>query len=123
MIFEQIRRALIAYPDVEECTPLLPDVPVYKVRGRMLAYGCAITDPPRISIRMPSEHALERQAVHDAVVPSYGGADLGWITISLDGTISVEVILDWLDEAYEEFQRNEMTRRGRRMTGTPRSGG
>jgi len=100
MTFEQIHVYLLSQPDVVEERPFTPEVPVYKVGGKMFAYTAPNDVPPRITIKLDPLHGQMLRSTYEAVQAGYHMNKEHWNTITLDGSIPEEELLSWIDESY-----------------------
>lgn len=98
---EKVHHYALSLPAAVDERPFRPDLPVYKVGGKMFAYLSPKESPPFITLKLEPIHGQLLRSTHAAVLPGYHMNKDHWNTILLDGTIDEEEILCWIDEAYE----------------------
>ena len=100
MTFERIHAYLLSEPGAVEDRPFGPEVPVYKVGGKMFAYSSPTNTPPSITIKLDPLLGQMLRSTYEAVQPGYHMNKEHWNTITLDGSISEDKLLSWIDESY-----------------------
>ena len=101
MTFDQLHAYILSLPGAVEDRPFTPDVPVYKIGGKMFAFASPTTSPPRLTLKLAPWHG---QTIRDAYKAVYAGYHMNkdhWNTIDLDGTVPEEELLLWIDESYK----------------------
>jgi predicted DNA-binding protein (MmcQ/YjbR family) len=98
--FEQIYTYLLSHPGSVEDRPFGPEVPVYKIGGKMFAYSSPNNVPPSITIKLDPLLGQMLRSTFDAVKPGYHMNKEHWNTITLDGSVPEEELLSWIDESY-----------------------
>ena len=101
MPFEALRAYLLRKPGATEDWPFAPEVPVYRVMGKMFALVWLRDNPPRMNLKLEPEHAEILRDVYEGVTPGYHMDKRHWNTITLDGSVPQEELLAWIDESYE----------------------
>lgn len=100
MNIEQLRDYCLCLPGVSEHFPFDETTLVFKVNGKMFA----LTDlegPLSVNLKCDPETAIELRERYPAVLPGYHMNKLHWNTILIDGTISDQLITEWLDHSYK----------------------
>ncbi len=92
---------LLSLPGAVEELPFTPELPVYKVMGKMFAFVSPDESPPRLTLKLDPLHGQLLRATYDAILPGYHMNKEHWNTIRLDGSVPEEEILAWVDESYE----------------------
>lgn len=100
MTFEQIHAYLLSQPGAVEERPFTPEVPVYKVGGKMFALAAPDDVPPKITIKLDPLLGQLLRSTYEAVQAGYHMNKEHWNTIALDGSIPEEELLIWIDESY-----------------------
>ena len=100
MMFEPIHTYLLSQHGAVEEYPFMPEVPVYKVGGKMFAFGSPSETPPKITIKLDPLHGQMLRSTYEAVQAGYHMNKEHWNTIILDGSIPEEELLSLLDESY-----------------------
>jgi len=92
---------LSAMPGAVEEYPFGPDVPVFKVMGRMFAYLSPGREPPWLTLKLDPILGQLARTAHAAVFPGYHMNKEHWNTVVLDGTVPEPEILAWIEDSYE----------------------
>ena len=100
MELESLRKFLCSKSGASEEIPFGPEVLVFKVQGKMFAILTWQENPLKISLKCEPEHALVLRDIYDAVQPGYHLHKKHWNTVTLDGSVSEENVLQWVDESY-----------------------
>ena len=100
MTFEQVHAYLLSQPGAVEDHPFAPDIPVYKIGGKMFAYSSPNNVPPSITIKLDPLLGQMLRSTYEAVQAGYHMNKDHWNTITLDGSIPEEELLSWIDESY-----------------------
>ncbi len=100
MTFEQVHAYLLSQPGAVEERPFTPEVPVYKVGGKMFAYSSPNDLPPKVTIKLDPLLGQMLRSTYEAVQAGYHMNKEHWNTIALDGSIPEEELLSWIDESY-----------------------
>ena len=101
MNLETLHAHLLSMPGAAEDRPFRPDVPVYKVMGKMFAYVSPNQNPPWLTLKLHPTTGQLARSTHAAVHPGYHMNKEHWNTIELDGSVPEAEILAWIDEAYD----------------------
>lgn len=101
MKFEQLRKYFLDKKSTVEDTPFGPESLVFKVMGKMFTLIAWDETPLRITLKCDPDLALILRAQYQAVQPGYYMNKKHWNTITLDGSISDEQILEMIDNSYE----------------------
>ncbi len=100
MDLEALHGYLMSKSGAVEDRPFDPDLPVYKVMGKMFALLWAQDDPPRLNLKCEPFHAELLRETFPAVSPGYHMNKRHWNTITLDGSVSDEDLKAMIDESY-----------------------
>ncbi len=101
MDVDRLRAYLLSLPGAVEDFPFMPEIPVYKVQGKMFAYVSPEESPPRLTIKLDPLHGQVLRSTYDAVRPGYHMNKDHWNTVFLDGTVPEDELLTWIDDSYE----------------------
>jgi len=101
MTVNRIRTHLLSLPGSVEEYPFTSEVPVYKVGGKMFAYLSPTESPPRLTIKLEPLDGQILRATYAAVRPGYHMNKDHWNTVFLDGSVSEEELLAWIDNSYD----------------------
>ena len=99
--------------EVSESFPFNDTALVFKVSNKMFAL-LSLDDPQSLSLKCSPEKAIDLRERYTAVIPGYHFNKKHWNTIYLDGSISDEVILQWIDHYFclvvEKLPKNDRLR-------------
>lgn len=97
-----MHRHLLSRRGAVEVRPFDPDLPVFKVGGRMFATTIPSRTPPWLVVKCDPFHSELLRETHAAVRggPGYPMNKRHWITVILDGSVPDEEVRDWMDDSY-----------------------
>lgn len=101
MNIDWLRNYCISKNWVEEGFPFGPDVLVFKAMGKMFLLCPLNTDSLQFNIKCNPEHIQEIREQYSAVQPGYHMNKKHWNTVVVDGSISKNLLEEWIDESYE----------------------
>jgi predicted DNA-binding protein (MmcQ/YjbR family) len=101
MTIDRFHTYLLGRPGAVEDRPFGPDVPVYKVMGKMFAYLLPRRSPPWLTLKLDPVLGQLARSTHPAVSPGYHMNKEHWNTIVLDGSVADAEIMAWIDESYD----------------------
>ena len=81
--------------------PFGPEALVFKVMGKMFALVSQLEEVPRLTLKCDPVDAEILIAQFESVVPGYHMNKRHWITISLVGELSKEMLIDLIDDSYD----------------------
>ncbi len=96
---EDLRQHCLNQVGAVEEFPFGPEAQVYKVMGRMFAL-LPVDEPLRISLKCDPTLAEILRESYPAVQPGYYLNKQHWNTVTVDGSIPDEEILDMMDDSY-----------------------
>jgi predicted DNA-binding protein (MmcQ/YjbR family) len=100
MDIEEYRNFCLSLPQVTESFPFDETTLVFKVGGKMFA----LTDVESfnsINLKCEPELAISLREEYPAVQPGYHMSKQHWNTIILDGSVSDQMIYNWINHSYE----------------------
>lgn len=100
MTFDELHAYLMSQPGAVEDYPFAPDVPVYKIGGKMFAFASPNSAPQKLTLKLDPLQGQMLRDTYAAVQPGYHMNKEHWNTITLDGSIPNEELLTWIDESY-----------------------
>jgi len=100
MDIEQLRDYCIAKPFVEEGLPFGPEVLVYKVNGKIFLLTSLDTPQLQFNVKCNPELAEELREQFSCVLPGFHMNKKHWNTILVDGSVSTQLLKDWIDHSY-----------------------
>jgi predicted DNA-binding protein (MmcQ/YjbR family) len=86
---------------VTEGYPFGPGVLVMKVAGKVFAIITENSEPLTVSVKCEPEIATVLRDTYEAVTPGYHLNKRHWNTVSLDGSIEDERVLEWVEDSYD----------------------
>jgi predicted DNA-binding protein (MmcQ/YjbR family) len=99
MDIETFRNYCLAKKGVTEGFPFDQDTLVFKVMGKMFA----LTDVDTfisINLKCKPEKARELREQYAAVQPGYHMNKTHWNTITIDGSVTDNLMFEWIDHSY-----------------------
>jgi predicted DNA-binding protein (MmcQ/YjbR family) len=97
---EDFRTYCLNKPGVTESLPFDSETLVFKVGGKMFA----LTDIEHfnsVNLKCDPEKAVLLREHYSGVKPGYHMNKVHWNTVSCDGSISDQLILEWTDDSYQ----------------------
>ena len=93
--------ACAAKPGAVEEYPFGESPAVFKVGGKMFALVPVAAEPPTISLKCDPEWSDVLRNAYAAVQPGYHLNKRHWNTVTLDGSIPDDEVLEMIDHSYE----------------------
>ena len=100
---DDVREICLSFPGTFESYPFGPDTLVYKTsaNNKVFAITSADGEPdPTVTAKSHPDDAEALRQQYAAITPGYHMNKRHWITIRLDGTVSVELLGEILRESY-----------------------
>lgn len=101
MELDALRATLLAKAGTTEERPFGPDSLVFKVVGKMFALVAWQLQPMHITLKCDPTHAQILRQLYGLVQPGYYMNKRHWNTITLDGSIPEDELLEMIDESYD----------------------
>jgi predicted DNA-binding protein (MmcQ/YjbR family) len=98
---EALRDYCLSLLGTHEEFPFGPDTSAFKVAGKIFALSRLAEDPLRISLKCDPALAQELREAHAAVMPGYHLNKRHWNTVTIDGSLSDEMISDMVEDSYD----------------------
>jgi predicted DNA-binding protein (MmcQ/YjbR family) len=98
---EKIREYCLAKPGVTESLPFNDTALVFKVMDKMFALLDLSEDSRGITLKCDPELALELREQYPEVTPAYHFNKKHWNTVYPDGSVSDELIYEWITHSYQ----------------------
>ena len=114
---ENFRAYCLGKKAATEGTPFGPDNIVFKVGGKMFALLAFEEVPPRANLKCDPDLALELRDRYEQVEPGYHMNKKHWNTVTIDGTITADAILQMIDHSYQEVAKG-LTKKEREKLGS-----
>lgn len=99
--YNQLRDICLSKPGAEETFPFGNEVMVPKVGGKMFALITVPPDGLRISLKCDPYKAQDLRDMFEAVTAGYHLNKRHWNTITIDGSVSDDLIREWIDHSYQ----------------------
>jgi len=97
----ELRECCLEQPGAIEDFPFTPEHSVFKVAGKMFALSALERTPLEVSVKCEPELAVELRNSYDAIRPGYHLNKRHWNTITLDGTLSDQLVRDLIEDSYD----------------------
>ena len=81
--------------------PFTPEVSVFKVAGKMFALSMLARTPLEVSVKCEPELAVQLRDSYAAIRPGYHLNKRHWNTITLDGSLSDQLVRDLIEDSYD----------------------
>jgi len=101
MNVEILRDYCLSKTNVEESFPFGPDVLVFKVGGKIFLLCSLDSEDFNFNVKCDPELAIELRERYDCVQPGYHMNKKHWNTIMVDGSVSTQLLKEWIDHSYE----------------------
>ena len=101
MTANALRRWCLARPGAKEEFPFGAQPSVFKVGGKMFALSALESRPLRVSLKCEPELGEGLCATYPAIQPGYHLNKRHWVTITLDGSVPDETLLELLEDSYD----------------------
>ncbi len=99
----EIRNYCLSKPFTEESLPFDDKTLVIKVMNKMfILISLDEPDFPKINVKCDPELAAELRERFSCVTPGYHMNKKLWNTITINGSVSDKLILEWIDNSYQE---------------------
>ena len=113
---DRVIAACGAKPGSAEDYPFGDEVAVFKVAGRMFALVSLGPPPGSVSLKCDPDLAAVLRDRHAGITPGYHLNKRHWNTVTLDGSVPDEELLELIDHSYDlvvarlpKAQRNELS--------------
>lgn len=100
MNLEALRAYLLGKAGAVEATPFGPQTLVYKIDEQVFAMVTDFDTPLQLTLRCDPERARLLRGMYQVVRPGAYVNRRHWNTVTLDGSIPVEAVLDMIEESY-----------------------
>lgn len=92
----------MAKPGTTEGFPFDESTLVFKVMGKMFLLTPLDEPELKFNVKCDPERSVELRAKHPCVQPGYHMNKLLWNTVVVDGSVSDEQLMQWIDHSYEQ---------------------
>jgi predicted DNA-binding protein (MmcQ/YjbR family) len=97
----ELRAWCLAQGGAVEDFPFGPEHSVFKVGGKMFALSTLESTPLEVSAKCEPELALQLRDTYTAIRPGYHLNKRHWNTITLDGSLSDQLVRELIADSYD----------------------
>ena len=97
----ELRDWCLEHAGAVEDFPFTAEHSVFKVHGKMFALSALGREPLEVSVKCEPELAVELRNSYKAIRPGYHLNKRHWNTITLDGSISDQLVRDLVEDSYD----------------------
>ena len=101
MTAAELRRLCLGFPGAVEDFPFGVATSVFKVEGKMFALSALRSRPLSVSLKCEPELASQLRATYAAIAPGYHLNKRHWNTVTLDGSLSDQMVRDMVEDSYD----------------------
>ena len=98
---DKLEKHLSTYKGSEGSYPFGPEALVFKVGGKMFALVSQGEETPRVTLKCAPADGEVLVNEYESIIPGYYMNKKHWITISLSGEVSDEMLIDLASSSYE----------------------
>jgi predicted DNA-binding protein (MmcQ/YjbR family) len=88
-------------PGAAETYPFGERTSVFKVAGKMFALSALEAVPLQVSLKCEPDLAHELRQAHAAIAPGYHLNKRHWNTVTLDGSLPDDSVIDMIEDSYD----------------------
>ena len=96
-----LRAYCLSFSGAVETFPFSPGVSVFKVEGKMFALSHLAQRPLTVSLKCEPLLAEQLRQNHPAVTAGYHLNKRHWNTVTVDGSLSDEMLKDMIEDSYD----------------------
>jgi len=101
MDIDQARAYFLEKKGAVEKRPFGPEVPVFKVGGKMFALINSHENRPSINLKHAKDNNEMLRSAYEEIIPGYHMNKSWWNTVYLDGALPDALICDLIDASYD----------------------
>jgi predicted DNA-binding protein (MmcQ/YjbR family) len=101
MNIEELREYCISIKGVQEDLPFGPDTLVFKVMGKLFLLTGLDSHPIQFNVKCDPEKAIQLREQYSSILPGYHMNKKHWNTIIVDGSVSDELLKEWIKDSYD----------------------
>lgn len=98
---EDVREYCLLLPEVTEGYPFGEDHLVFKVKDKMFCLMSLEAFPSTMNLKCEPDRAIELREQYDGIAPGYHMNKKHWNTLTLDGSIPDDVVLDLVRHSFD----------------------
>lgn len=99
MDIESLRIYCLSLPEVTESFPFDESTLVFKVNDKMFLLTDLI-DQFAMTVKCDPEKAIEIREQYSSVIPGYHMNKKYWNTVLIDGSVSDNILIEWVNDSY-----------------------
>ena len=96
-----LRAWCLEQPGAGEEFPFGPETSVFKVARKIFAISALDRAPLQVSVKCEPELAVALRRTYPAIRPGYHLNKRHWNTVTLDGSLSDQVVRDLIEDSYD----------------------
>lgn len=100
MDYQKLLQFLASKPEAEECYPFYPDVPVFKVKGKVFAIASIKDGEPQVNLKCDPAWSDVLRMTFEFVTPGYHMNKKHWNTVFLDKDVPASEIERMVNHSY-----------------------
>ena len=97
----ELKTACLGLNGAVEDFPFGPEASVFKVGGKVFAISRLDLEPLSVSLKADPELAVSLRAAHSAIRPGYHLNKRHWNTVTIDGSLSEQMIVEMIEDSYD----------------------
>ena len=101
MNIEEFRTYCLSKKGVTEALPFDMDTLVFKVMDKIFALT-GFDQEFSFNLKCDPERAIDLRELYHCVLPGYHMNKKMWNTIQVDGSVSDDTLIEWIDHSYDE---------------------
>jgi predicted DNA-binding protein (MmcQ/YjbR family) len=98
---DELRDWCLRHAGATEEFPFGPENSVFKVAGKMFALSALDRAPLQVSVKCEPELAAQLRITYPAIRPGYHLNKRHWNTITLDGSLTDQLLHDLIEDSYD----------------------
>ena len=107
MNVESIRGYCLSLKAVEETFPFGDDVIVFKVNNKIFLLLPLDSAEVRFNVKCDPAYAVELREEYSCIQPGYHMNKKHWNTITVDGSISNKLLIQFIDDSYKLVSKSK----------------
>lgn len=101
MNVEEFRAYCLSKKGTTEGFPFGETALVFKVMGKMYALSSLENTPSTVNLKCDPDRAIELREEYSDVVPGYHMSKKHWNTVTIEGELSDELIMELINHSYD----------------------
>jgi predicted DNA-binding protein (MmcQ/YjbR family) len=101
MTADELKQACLTLLGSRETFPFDGETSVFKVGGKMFALSHLAGRPLQVSLKCDPDFAAHLRATYPAIIPGYHLNKKHWNTVTIDGSLPAEMIVDMIRDSYD----------------------